>query len=184
MNCHFRIHWGEKNRVWFAVWLEINSYIRGYVPCLQEPTVGEILLVKMEPNNLEKIGSCSCMIKDGEVVGYAPATKIFQFLRRDMNKAFQCWGDWDQGSTETGSSRFWVKGESHSPLGFSHINSMESQIFAKAITPEIFKLLEKCKTLRGEPELIMSCTHDSLKFLGAKWNLLNNKWMTVAWLMK
>ena len=28
--------------------------------------------------------------------------------------------------------------------------------------------LEKCKTLRGEPELIMSCTHyDSLKFLGA-----------------
>ena len=35
--------------------------------------------------------------------------------------------------------------------------------------------LEKCKTLRGEPELIMSCTHDSLKFLGAKWNLLNNK---------
>ena len=36
-------------------------------------------------------------------------------------------------------------------------------------------LLEKCKTLRGEPELIMSCTHDSLKFMGAKWNLLNNK---------
>ena len=36
-------------------------------------------------------------------------------------------------------------------------------------------ILEKCKTLRGEPELIMSCTHDSLKFLGAKWNLLNNK---------
>ena len=35
-------------------------------------------------------------------------------------------------------------------------------------------LLEKCKTLRGKPELIMSCTHDSLKFLGAKWNLLNN----------
>ena len=35
-------------------------------------------------------------------------------------------------------------------------------------------ILEKCKTLRGEPELIMSCTHDSLKFWGAKWNLLNN----------
>ena len=28
------------------------------------------------------------MIKDGEVVGHAPATKIFQFLRRDVNKAF------------------------------------------------------------------------------------------------
>ena len=27
-------------------------------------------------------------------------------------------------------------------------------------------LLEKCKTLRGEPELIMSCTHDSLKIGG------------------
>ena len=26
------------------------------------------------------------MIKDGEVVGHAPATKIFQFLRRDVNK--------------------------------------------------------------------------------------------------
>ena len=37
--------------------------------------------------------------------------------------------------------------------------------------------LEKCKTLRGEPELIMSCTHDSLKFLGAKWNLLNDSCM-------
>ena len=38
-------------------------------------------------------------------------------------------------------------------------------------------ILEKCKTLRGEPELIMSCTHDSLKFLGAKWNLLNDSCM-------
>ena len=38
-------------------------------------------------------------------------------------------------------------------------------------------VLEKCKTLRGEPELIMSCTHDSLKFLGAKWNLLNDSCM-------
>ena len=28
------------------------------------------------------------MIKDGEVVGHVPAIKIFQFLRRDVNKAF------------------------------------------------------------------------------------------------
>ena len=34
-----------------------------------------------------------------------------------------------------------VKGESHSLWGFSHINSMESQIFAKAITPEILSYL-------------------------------------------
>ena len=41
----------------------------------------------------------------------------------------------------------------------------------------ITNILEKCKTLRGEPKLIMSCTHDSLKFLGAKWNLLNDSCM-------
>ena len=41
--------------------------------------------------------------------------------------------------------------------------------------PPTRSLLEKCKTLRGEPELIMSsAAHESLKFLGAKWNLLNN----------
>ena len=43
------------------------------------------------------------MIKDGEVVGHVPATKIFQFLRRDVNKAFV-----EVTGTETGSSMHMV----------------------------------------------------------------------------
>ena len=34
------------------------------------------------------------------------------------------------------------------------------------VVSTVKQLLEKCKTLRGEPELIMSCTQDSLKIGG------------------
>ena len=72
--------------------LEINSYIRGYHAYMDiwEPTIGETLLAKMEPSNI-KDRKAVAVIKDGETVGHVPlnlASKLFQFLRRDINKAF------------------------------------------------------------------------------------------------
>ena len=44
---------------------------------------------------------------------------------------------------------------------------METELEKGRQNYKLLLVLEKCKTLRGEPELIMSCTHDSLKFWGA-----------------
>ena len=55
-----------------------------------EPTIGETLLAKMEPSNI-KDRKAVAVIKDGETVGHVPlnlASKLFQFLRRDINEAF------------------------------------------------------------------------------------------------
>ena len=72
--------------------LEISSYIRGYHAYMDiwEPAIGETLLTKMEPTN-DKDSRAVAVVKDGEIVGHVPlnlAPKLFQFLRREVNKAF------------------------------------------------------------------------------------------------
>ena len=52
-----------------------------------EPTIGETLLAKMEPSNI-KDRKAVAVIKDGETVALNLASKLFQFLRRDINEAF------------------------------------------------------------------------------------------------
>ncbi len=54
------------------------------------PTIGEGLLLKREPDNIRH-QSAVAVIRDGEVVGHVPynlAPTVSQFLRRDCNKAF------------------------------------------------------------------------------------------------
>ncbi len=54
------------------------------------PTIGESLLVKPEPSNV-KDNKAVAVLKDDLVVGHVPynlASRLFQFLRRDVNKAF------------------------------------------------------------------------------------------------
>ncbi len=54
------------------------------------PTIGESLLVKPEPTNA-KDNKAVAVLKDDLVVGHVPynlASRLFQFLRRDVNKAF------------------------------------------------------------------------------------------------
>lgn len=72
--------------------LEINSYIRGYHAYMNIwiPTIGEALLVKPEPTNA-KDKTAVAVLKDDVIVGHVPhnlAPRLFQFLRRDVNKAF------------------------------------------------------------------------------------------------
>ncbi len=53
------------------------------------PTIGESLLVKPEPSNA-KHNKAVAVLKDDLVVGHVPynlASRLFQFLRRDVNKA-------------------------------------------------------------------------------------------------
>ncbi len=54
------------------------------------PTIGESLLVKSEPTNA-KDNKAVAVLKDDFVVEHVPynlASRLFQFLRRDVNKAF------------------------------------------------------------------------------------------------
>ncbi len=72
--------------------LEINSFFRGYHAYrdVWEPTTGEILLAKPEPSNVRD-KSAVAVFKDGSIVGHVPinmAPILYQFLRREVNKAF------------------------------------------------------------------------------------------------
>ncbi len=72
--------------------LEIDSYIRGYhaYTDVWVPMVGESLLVKPEPANA-KDKKAVAILKETTIVGHVPqnlAPRLFQFLRRDVNKAF------------------------------------------------------------------------------------------------
>lgn len=72
--------------------LEINSYVRGYHAYMEDwmPTIGECLLVKPEPTNT-KDKEAVAVLKDDLIVGHVPhnfASRLFHFLRRDVNKAF------------------------------------------------------------------------------------------------
>ena len=72
--------------------LEINSYIRGYhaYADVWVPAVGETLLVKPEPTNA-KDNNAVAVLKDTTIVGHVLqnfSPRLFQFLRRDFNKAF------------------------------------------------------------------------------------------------
>lgn len=71
---------------------EFHSYIRGYhaYKDIWSPVVGEILLLKREPNNLVD-SSAIGVWKEDEIVGHVPyniAAAISQFLKRDCNKGF------------------------------------------------------------------------------------------------
>ena len=71
---------------------EFHSYIRGYhvYRNIWSPVVGEILLLKREPDNLVD-SSAIGVWKEDEIVGHVPyniASVISQFLRRDCNKGF------------------------------------------------------------------------------------------------
>ena len=66
--------------------------VRGYHACLYlwEPTIGEVLQAKPEPTNSEH-NRAVAVLQDGVIVGHVPfnlASRLFQFLRRDVNKAF------------------------------------------------------------------------------------------------
>lgn len=72
--------------------LEIRSFVRGYHAYLDvwTPAIGEVLLVKPEPTN-EKDSKAVAVLKEDVIVGHIPrnlAPSLFQFLRRDVNKAF------------------------------------------------------------------------------------------------
>lgn len=72
--------------------LEINSYIRGYHAYMDiwQPTIGEILLAKPEPTNV-KDSKAVAVFREEVIVGHVPfnlASRLFEFLRRDVNKAF------------------------------------------------------------------------------------------------
>ena len=71
---------------------ELDSYIRGYhaYTDIWSPVVGEILLLKREPDNLVD-ASAVVVWKEDKIVGHVPyniASVISQFLRRDCNKGF------------------------------------------------------------------------------------------------
>ena len=71
---------------------EFDSYIRGYHAYrdVWSPVVGEILLLKREPDNLVDT-SAVAVWKEDKFVGHVPyniASVISQFLRRDCNKGF------------------------------------------------------------------------------------------------
>ena len=71
---------------------ELDSYIRGYhaYTDIWSPVVGEILLLKREPDNLVD-ASAVAVWKEDKIVGHVPyniASVISQFLRRDCNKGF------------------------------------------------------------------------------------------------
>ena len=71
---------------------EFDSYIRGYHAYrdIWIPVVGEILLLKREPDNLVD-ASTIAVRKEDKIVGhvrYNIASVISQFLRRDCNKGF------------------------------------------------------------------------------------------------
>ena len=70
---------------------EFDSYIRGYHAYrdIWSPVVGEILLLKREPDNLD--ASAVAVWKEDKIVGHVPydiASVISQFLRRDCSKGF------------------------------------------------------------------------------------------------
>ncbi len=72
--------------------LEINSFIRGYHAYrdVWEPTTGEILLAKPELSNVRD-KSAVAVFQDGSIVGHVPinmAPILYQFLRKEVNKAF------------------------------------------------------------------------------------------------
>ena len=57
---------------------------------LWEPTIGEVLQAKPEPTNSEH-NRAVAVLQDGVIVGHVPfnlASRLFLFLRRDVNKAF------------------------------------------------------------------------------------------------
>ena len=67
--------------------VEFDSYIRGYHAYrdIWSPVVGEILLLKREPDNLVD-ASAVAVWKEDKIVGHVPyniASVISQFLRRD-----------------------------------------------------------------------------------------------------
>ena len=71
---------------------ELDSHIRGYhaYTDIWSPVVGEILLLKREPDNLVD-ASAVAVWKEDKIVGHVPyniASVISQFLRRDCNKGF------------------------------------------------------------------------------------------------
>ena len=71
---------------------EFDLYIRGYHAHsdIWSPVVGEILLLKREPDNLVD-ASAVAVWKEDKIVGHVPyniASVISQFLRRDCNKGF------------------------------------------------------------------------------------------------
>ena len=70
--------------------LEINSYLRGYYPYMDNwnPVVGQELILNPEPSNY-KDQHAVAVLKDDVIVGHVPynlATCISQFLRREVNK--------------------------------------------------------------------------------------------------
>ena len=69
---------------------EFDSYIRGYhtYSDIWSPVVGEILLLKREPDNLVD-ASAVAVWKEDKIVGHVPyniASVISQFLKQDCNK--------------------------------------------------------------------------------------------------
>ena len=79
---------------------EIHSYIRGYHVYKDNwiPAIGQVLLLKREPENAHNRNSVSVTTSCGEIVGHVPynlAPILSQFLRRDINK----------GSTEMSGER-------------------------------------------------------------------------------
>ncbi len=71
---------------------ELQSYIRGQhvYKDVWTPVVGEVLLLKREPNNVRD--NCAvAVLKEGQVVGHIPyniSAIVSHFLSRDNNKAF------------------------------------------------------------------------------------------------
>ena len=71
---------------------ELQSYIRGQhvYKDVWTPVVGEVLLLKREPNNVRD--NCAvAVLKEGQVVGHIPyniSVTVSHFLSRDYNKAF------------------------------------------------------------------------------------------------
>ena len=71
---------------------EFDSYIREYHAYrdIWSPVVGEIMLLKREPDNLVDAAAVAVW-KEDKIVGHVPyniASVISQFLRRDCNKGF------------------------------------------------------------------------------------------------
>ena len=69
--------------------LEIHSYVRACSD-FWTPTIGKVLLVKPEPTN-KKDSNAVAVFKEDMIVGHVPrnlSPRLFQFLRRDINKAF------------------------------------------------------------------------------------------------
>ena len=69
---------------------EFDSYIRGCHAYrdIWSPVVGEVLLLKREPDNLRDV-SAIAVWKEDKIVGHVPyniASVISQFLKQDCNK--------------------------------------------------------------------------------------------------